>query len=78
MEEILLDGAGVIAVSIVVLRVGNQITQQVALPEKYGIPIVGAFFVDRINALVIKFFIGIPFMQHAVLPRILIQTAARG
>ncbi len=42
-----------------------------AITSKYGpsfkaflvIPLVGAFFVDLINALVIKFFIGLPFLQ---------------
>jgi ESS family glutamate:Na+ symporter len=32
------------------------------------IPLVGAFFIDLLNALVIKFFIGLPFMQQAPLP----------
>ena len=44
-----------------------------AVTSKYGpsfkaflvIPLVGAFFVDLLNALVIKFFIGLPFMQEA-------------
>ncbi|WP_206028742.1 sodium/glutamate symporter [Thalassoroseus pseudoceratinae] len=47
-----------------------------AVTRKYGssfkaflvIPLVGAFFVDLINALVIKFFIGLPIIQHAPLP----------
>ena len=47
-----------------------------AVTSKYGpsfkaflvIPLVGAFFVDLLNALVIKFFIGLPFMQHASTP----------
>lgn len=42
-----------------------------AVTRKYGpsfkaflvIPLVGAFFIDLLNALVIKFFIGLPFMQ---------------
>ena len=42
-----------------------------AVTQKYGpsfkaflvIPLVGAFFIDLINALVIKFFICLPFMQ---------------
>ncbi len=42
-----------------------------AVTHKYGpsfkaflvIPLVGAFFVDILNALVIKLFIGLPFMQ---------------
>lgn len=42
-----------------------------AVTQKYGasfkaflvIPLVGAFFIDLLNALVIKFFIGLPFMQ---------------
>ena len=44
-----------------------------AITAKYGpsfkaflvVPLVGAFFVDILNALVIKFFIGLPFMQQA-------------
>lgn len=47
-----------------------------AVTRKYGqsfkaflvIPLVGAFFIDLINALVIKFFIGLPFLQHSPLP----------
>jgi ESS family glutamate:Na+ symporter len=47
-----------------------------AVTRKYGpsfkaflvIPLVGAFFVDLLNAMVIKFFIGLPFMQQAPLP----------
>ena len=47
-----------------------------AVTRKYGpsfkaflvIPLVGAFFIDLLNALVIKFFIGLPFMQQAALP----------
>ncbi|CAK9002716.1 Formate hydrogenlyase transcriptional activator FhlA, partial [Durusdinium trenchii] len=47
-----------------------------AVTRKYGpsfkaflvIPLVGAFFIDLMNALVIKFFIGLPFFQHAPLP----------
>ena len=47
-----------------------------AVTSKYGpsfkaflvIPLVGAFFIDLLNALVIKFFIGLPFMQQAPLP----------
>lgn len=47
-----------------------------AVTAKYGpsfkaflvIPLVGAFFIDILNAMVIKFFIGMPFMQQAVLP----------
>jgi len=46
-----------------------------AVTSKYGpsfkaflvIPLVGAFFVDLLNALVIKFFVGQPFMQDAPL-----------
>jgi ESS family glutamate:Na+ symporter len=44
-----------------------------AVTRKYGpsfkaflvIPLVGAFFVDILNALVIKLFVGLPFMQLA-------------
>ena len=32
------------------------------------IPLVGAFFIDLLNALVIKFFIGLPLFQNAPLP----------
>lgn len=47
-----------------------------AVTRKYGpsfkaflvIPLVGAFFIDLINALVIKFFIGLPMIQQAPLP----------
>ena len=47
-----------------------------AVTRKYGpsfkaflvIPLVGAFFIDLLNALVIKFFIGLPFIQQAPLP----------
>lgn len=47
-----------------------------AVTNKYGpsfkaflvIPLVGAFFIDLLNALVIKFFIGLEFMQQAPLP----------
>lgn len=42
-----------------------------AVTSKYGssfkaflvVPLVGAFFIDLMNALVIKFFLGLPFMQ---------------
>ena len=42
-----------------------------AVTEKYGpsfkaflvVPLVGAFFIDLLNAAVIKFFIGLPFLQ---------------
>ncbi len=44
-----------------------------AVTSKYGpspkaflvIPLVGAFFLDLVNAIVIKFFLGMPFMQAA-------------
>lgn len=47
-----------------------------AVTGKYGpspkaflvIPLVGAFFIDLANALVIKFFIGLPLLQEAPLP----------
>lgn len=47
-----------------------------AVTRKYGpsfkaflvIPLVGAFFVDLLNALVIKFFISLPLLQQAPLP----------
>jgi hypothetical protein len=32
------------------------------------VPLVGAFFVDLINAMVIKFFIALPMLQQAPLP----------
>ncbi|PQJ30015.1 sodium/glutamate symporter [Rubritalea profundi] len=45
-----------------------------AITSKYGpsfkafliVPLVGAFFIDLVNAMVIKFFIGLPFMQVAM------------
>ena len=45
-----------------------------AITSRYGsspkafivIPLIGAFFVDIMNALVIKFFLGLPMMQQAV------------
>lgn len=44
-----------------------------AVTSKYGpspkaflvVPLVGAFFLDLVNAVVIKFFLGLPFMQAA-------------
>ncbi|HIG30354.1 MAG TPA: sodium/glutamate symporter [Verrucomicrobiales bacterium] len=47
-----------------------------AVTSKYGpsfkafliVPLVGAFFVDLLNALIIKFFIGLPIMQNTPLP----------
>jgi ESS family glutamate:Na+ symporter len=47
-----------------------------AVTAKYGpsfkaflvVPLVGAFFIDLMNALVIKFFIGLPLMQQTPLP----------
>ena len=44
-----------------------------AVTSRYGpspkaflvIPLVGAFFIDLVNALVIKFFVGLPIMAHA-------------
>lgn len=49
-----------------------------AVTSKYGpsfkaflvIPLVGAFFIDILNALVIKFFVGLPLLQQAPLPGI--------
>jgi ESS family glutamate:Na+ symporter len=32
------------------------------------VPLVGAFFIDLLNAMVIKFFIGLPLLQQAPLP----------
>ena len=45
-----------------------------AITSKYGpsfkaflvVPLVGAFFIDLVNAMVIKFFIGLPIMQAAM------------
>ena len=45
-----------------------------ALADRYGpspkaflvIPLIGAFFVDLMNAFVIKFFLALPMMQQAV------------
>lgn len=47
-----------------------------AITSKYGpspkaflvIPLIGAFFIDLVNALVIKFFAGLPIMSQAPLP----------
>jgi ESS family glutamate:Na+ symporter len=47
-----------------------------AITAKYGasfkaflvIPLVGAFFIDLLNAIIIKFFIGLPIMQSTPLP----------
>lgn len=47
-----------------------------AITSKHGpsfkaflaIPLVGAFFIDLLNAMVIKFFIGLPLLQQAPLP----------
>lgn len=44
-----------------------------AITQKYGpsfkaflvVPLVGAFFVDILNAIIIKFFLGLPLMQQA-------------
>ena len=44
-----------------------------AITRKHGpsfkaflvVPLVGAFFVDIINAIIIKFFLGLPMMQQA-------------
>ena len=49
-----------------------------AVTRKYGpsfkaflvVPLVGAFFIDLLNALVIKFFIGLPLLQQAPLPEV--------
>jgi len=46
-----------------------------AITAKYGasfkaflvVPLVGAFFIDLINAIIIKFFIGLPIMQNTPL-----------
>ena len=47
-----------------------------AVTRKYGpsikaflvVPLVGAFFVDILNAMTIKFFLGLPIMQQALPP----------
>ena len=47
-----------------------------AITAKYGpsfkaflvVPLVGAFFIDLLNAVIIKFFIALPVMQNAALP----------
>ena len=47
-----------------------------AITDKHGpsfkafliVPLVGAFFIDLLNAMVIKFFIGLPLLQQAPLP----------
>jgi len=49
------------------------IANMTAVTSKYGpsfkailvVPLVGAFFIDLINAMVIKFFLGLPMMQQA-------------
>lgn len=49
------------------------IANMTAVTGKYGpsfkailvVPLVGAFFIDLINAIVIKFFLGLPMMQQA-------------
>ena len=48
----------------------NAITAKHGLSFKafLVIPLVGAFFIDLLNALVIKFFIGLPLLQDAPLP----------
>ena len=46
-----------------------------AITSKYGpslkaflvVPLVGAFFIDLVNALVIKFFVGLPIIQNTPL-----------
>ena len=52
------------------------IANMTAITGKYGpsfkafliVPLVGAFFIDLLNAAVIKFFIGLPLLQQASLP----------
>ena len=52
------------------------IANMTAITGKYGpsfkafliVPLVGAFFIDLLNAAVIKFFIGLPLLQQAPLP----------
>ena len=47
-----------------------------AITSKYGpspkaflvIPLIGAFFIDLTNALVIKFFVGLPLISQTPLP----------
>lgn len=49
-----------------------------AITAKYGpsfkaflvVPLVGAFFIDLLNAIIIKFFIALPVMQNTALPAV--------
>jgi ESS family glutamate:Na+ symporter len=71
--------AGVIATGFVGLGLGATpvgIANMNAITSKYGpstkaylvIPLIGAFFIDLANALIIKFFVGLPIMSQTPLP----------
>ena len=71
--------ASVISAGFVGLGLGATpvgIANMRALTQKYGaspkaflvIPLVGAFFIDIVNALVIKLFIGLPIIQQTPIP----------
>lgn len=71
--------ASVISAGFVGLGLGATpvgIANMRALTQKYGaspkaflvVPLVGAFFIDIVNALVIKLFIGLPIIQQTPIP----------
>ena len=71
--------ASVISAGFVGLGLGATpvgIANMRALTQKYGaspkaflvVPLVGAFFIDIVNAIVIKLFIGLPIIQQAPIP----------
>ena len=71
--------AAVIAAGFVGLGLGATpvgIANMEAVTKKYGpsikaflvIPLVGAFFIDIVNAMVIKFFAGLPIIANTPIP----------
>ncbi len=82
MHQIRIKGSNTVIHAIFVLWLGNPISGKVAVLQKYSIPLavtgglicslivplVGAFFIDILNALVIQFFIGLAIMQQAISP----------
>ena len=71
--------ASVIAAGFAGLGLGATpvgIANMSAITSKYGpsvkaflvIPLIGAFFIDLTNALVIKFFVGLPIISQTPLP----------
>jgi ESS family glutamate:Na+ symporter len=71
--------AGVIATGFVGLGLGATpvgIANMNAITSKYGpspkaylvIPLIGAFFIDLTNALIIKFFVGLPIISQTPIP----------